>query len=103
DLGTLLQETDGVLQLEIVIVIVSVRAETNLFDNNLGSICLYLFLLLLLLIQKLLIINYFADWRVSIWRYLNKIKFHFISQPESITDAHYRRFYVLSHNPYGSG
>ena len=47
-------------QLEIVIVIVGLRTETDLLDNNPDRFCFLLLLFFLLLVQEFLIINYSA-------------------------------------------
>lgn len=50
------QKTDGMFQFEIIIVIIGLRSETNLLNNNLRRLSFLLFLTFFLLIEKLLII-----------------------------------------------
>ena len=49
DLGTLLQEVLSVAQLEVVVVVVGLRTETNLLNNHFGLFGLNLLCLFLLL------------------------------------------------------
>ena len=51
DLGTLLEEVLGVLQLEVVVVVVGLRSEANLLDRDLRLVGLQLLCLFLLLPQ----------------------------------------------------
>ena len=67
DLCTLLDEVLGVTQLEVEIVVVGLRTETNLLNYNLGLLCLNLLLLLLLLIEELLVIDDTTYRWLRIW------------------------------------
>ena len=52
DLGTLLEEVLGVLQLEVVVVVVGLRSEANLLDRDLRLVGLQLLCLFLLLVEE---------------------------------------------------
>jgi hypothetical protein len=54
-------------QLEVEVMIISLGTKSDFLDNNLGLFSLELFLLFLLLIEKLAVIDYFANWRISSW------------------------------------
>ena len=73
-------------ELEVIVVLVGLRTETNLFDNNLYSICFYLFFFLLELIQKLLKIYYLTYGRVCIGRYFDQIQSQFVGSKQCSFD-----------------
>ena len=54
----LLKETHSMLELEAVVMIVGLRIETDLLHHDFCSLGLLLFLTFLLLIEKLLIVEY---------------------------------------------
>jgi hypothetical protein len=75
NLGTFFQKLAGVLQFEVEIVIVRLRAEPDLFHSHFGRFGFQLLLLLLLFEEKLLVVEDLAHGRHRRWRYLNKVKF----------------------------
>ncbi|MNY81590.1 hypothetical protein D3C86_2232240 [compost metagenome] len=62
------------LQFEVEIVVVRVRAETDLFDNHFLCFCLDLLLFLFLLVFELGVVHYFTDWRNCCWCNLHQVK-----------------------------
>ena len=74
DLVALFEELDGMLELEVVIMIVGLRAETNLFDFLLFSVCFCLFLFFLLCVEEFLVINNPANRRSSGRSNLNEVE-----------------------------
>ena len=78
-LGTLSEELLGMLELELKVVLVSVRAEADLLDDYLGGILLHLLGLLLLLVEILLIVKYLAHRRVCLGGNLDQVKLHLVS------------------------
>lgn len=73
------EELLRMLELELEIVFVRVRAEPDFLDDYLGSILLHLLGFLLLLVEILLVIKYFTYRRVCLSADLNKIKVHPVS------------------------
>ena len=55
------------LELELVVVVVGLRSEPDLFHLYLDLLLLHLFLALLLLIEELAIVDDTADWWLCIW------------------------------------
>ena len=78
DLGTLTKELLGMLELELEVVLISVRTEADFLYHNLGGILLHLLGLLLLLVEILLVIKYLAHRRVSLGCNFHQVKFHLI-------------------------
>lgn len=78
-LGSLLQESPCVGELELEIVFIGVGTETDLLDNHLGSIGLHLLRLLLLLIDVLLVVKDLAHGGICLGADLHQIKTLFIS------------------------
>ena len=79
NLGTFLKELHGMLQFELEIMLVRIRAEAYFLDDYLGRIGLHLLRLLLLLIEIFLIVNNLAYRRVCLCTYLYQIKSEFVS------------------------
>ena len=79
DLGTLPEELLGVLELELEVVLIRIRAEADFLYHNLGGILLHLLGLLLLLVEILLVIKYLANRRVCLGSNLDQVKFHLVS------------------------
>ena len=79
DLGTFLKELPCMGELELEVVLIGVGTETDLLDNNLGSIGLHLLRLLLLLIDVLLVVKDLAYGGIRLSADLHQIKPLFIS------------------------
>lgn len=71
---TFFKETNSVILLEIEIMIVCMRTETNLFHNDFRRFRLHLFLLLLLFVEELLVIHYAAHRRIGTGYDFHEIK-----------------------------
>ena len=80
------------LELELEIMLICIRPETDLLDNYLGGVLLHLLSLLLLLIQIFLIVQNLAYRRVSFTADFHKIQFHFISHLHGLCNRIYSRF-----------
>ena len=68
DLVALLEEADGVVEFELEVVVVGLRAEAYLLDDNLCRVGLAFLLALLLLVEELLVLDDFAHRRVGLRR-----------------------------------
>ena len=68
------QELDGMLEFEVVIVVIGLRTESDLLHLLLFLVGLSLFLLFLLCVEEFLVVNHPADRRVSGRSYLDEIK-----------------------------
>ena len=64
DFIALFEELDGMLELEVVIMIIGLGTETDLFDFLLFGICFCLFLFFLLSVEEFLIVHYPAYGRI---------------------------------------
>ena len=78
--GSLFNELLGVLELEGVVVVVGLRAETNLLDDGLYLLGLDFLLLLLLLVEEFLVIEDSADRRVGRRGYFDEVEFEVVGE-----------------------
>lgn len=92
NLGTLLEELLGVLELELKVVLVGIGPEADFLDDHLGGVGLHLLGPLLLLVAVLLVIQNLADWGIGLGAYLHQIKLHFVRHCESLRDRIDARF-----------
>ena len=94
-LGAFLQESDGVLELEVVVVVVGLRAETNFFHYYFSCLGFDFLGFFLLLVQVLLIVEYLAHRWVGGGRNLHQIEFEFLGNTASLLNGVYTRGYVV--------
>src|SRR5690606_24046374 len=94
------QKLDGMLQFELKVMVIRIGAETDFFDNRLLCVGFNLLLLLLLLVDKLAIINDFADGRHSLWRYFYQIQLQFIGKFQCFTCGVYPLLYIVAYQSY---
>lgn len=87
NLRPLLDELLRMLELEVVVVVICLRAEANFLNCNLDLLCLNLLLLLLLLIEKLLVVEDFADRRIGGRRDFDKIKLLIVGHLHSLLNG----------------
>ena len=80
DLRAFLNELLGVLELEVIVMIISLRPETDLLDSDLDLLGLDFLLLLLLLVEEFLVVKDFANRRLGGGRDLHEVKLHLIGQ-----------------------
>lgn len=104
DFRSLLEEALGVIELELVVVLISLGPEANLLDNNLGSVGFLLLRFLFLLIDVLLVINNLAHRRLGGRYYLDQVELECLSHLECFC----KRIDVLlgnivSYHPYPGG
>ena len=97
DLSAVLQKLYRVTQFKIVVMVIRLRSESNLFNYNLSSLCFKLFFPLLLLVKELLIINNPTNRRRSVRRDLNKVEFLLIRYLTSLFYRIYPRLYVFTY------
>ena len=95
-LGAFLQEADGMLELEVVVVVVGLRAETNFFHYYFRSLGFDFLLLFLLLIEVFLIIEDFADGGIGLRRDFNEIELEFFSDSAGLLYGVYPRGDVVA-------
>ena len=90
-------------QFKVEIVLIGIRAKTDLFDHNFKRLRLNLFLLLLLLVLKLRIVGHFANRRISVRRNLNQVKILLFCYFQRILQGINIHGYVLTYQPYSGG
>lgn len=84
-------------QLEVVVMFICLWSKSNFFDNHFSRICLLLFFLTLLLVQKFLIVQNAAYWRRCIRRNLYKVKIHIICYTHSLLKGIHSLLYIVAH------
>ena len=100
-LCALLQEVLGVAQLEVVVVIVGLRTETDLLDYDLHGFGLDLLSLTLLLIQELLIVGDTAHRGIGLGRNLEQVELHLVGQLDSLANReHDGIFDIVAYDAY---
>lgn len=97
NLSAVLQKLYRMTQFEIVVMVICLRSEPNLFDYDLSRLCFKLFFPLLLLVKELLIINNPTNRRCGVWRDLNKVEFLLIRYLTSLFYCIYSRLYVFTY------
>ena len=85
---------------KIKIMLLRIRPKPDLFYDHLLGFGLDLLLLLLLLVFEFGVINNFANRRISIWRYLNKIQPLLLREFYSLLNGINITFNVFAYNPY---
>ena len=83
-LGAFFEEAFGVFELEVVIVVVGLRPETDFLDNDFRRFGLLLFQPFLLLIEKLLVIDDPANRGNGIGRNLDQVETLFFGNAQSV-------------------
>ena len=83
----LLQETDGMIQFELKVMIVGLGTQSNLLDDNLGGVGFLLLLAFLLLIEIFLILYNLAHRRIGIGADLDQIQPLVVSHREGFTQG----------------
>lgn len=86
-LGALLQEILGMLELEVVVVVIGLRAETYLLDYNFNLIGLQLLGLFLLLIEELLVISDATYGGLGFGRNFDEVELHFVGKFQRLADG----------------
>ena len=89
------------LELEVVVVVVGLGAETYLLDYDLHLLGLDLLGLALLLVEELLVVGNAAYGRIRLGRYLDQVELHLLSHGQCLP---YRYdeigLYVLAHHAH---
>ena len=101
DLGALFQKVLSVFELEVVVVIVGLGAETNLLDDHLHLLGLDLLGLFLLLVQELLVVCDAADGGIGLGRNFDQVELHLVRQTQGVADRHdLRLLHVVAHHAH---
>lgn len=103
DLGAFLQETDGVLLFELVVVFVGLRTEADLFQHHLGRVGLHGLLAFLLLVEELAVIHYAAHRRIGRRRYFHQIHAQIPGDAQGFVDGIDALFHILPYQPHLTG
>ena len=94
------EELDGVFELEVIIVVIRLRSESDFLDFHLLGICLGLFLLFLLGVEELLVVNDSTNRRRRCWRYLNEVEILVIGHFHSLLIRVDALLYVFTNKAY---
>ena len=93
---TFLKELLGVLELEVVVVIIGLRAETDLLHLLLLLVRLRFLLLLFLRIEELLVVNHPAYRRIRRRSYLDQVEVLFVGYTHSLLERVDALLYIVA-------
>ena len=96
DFVAFFEELDSMLEFEVVVVIIGLRTETDLFHFLLLRIRLRLFLFFLLRVQELLVVHHSANGRVSRSSYLDQIEILLIGNSHCLLKRVDTLFYIVA-------
>ena len=104
DLRALFEEILRVLELEVVVVVVGLRAEADLLHDDFRLVRLQLLGLLFLLVEELLVIVDAAYGRFGLGRDLDQVEFQFVGEFQRIVNRQNPRLsdVVTDHAHFGS-
>ena len=100
DFVSLFKEFLGVLELEVVIVVIGLRSETNLLHLLLLLVRLCLFLLFLLRVEEFLVVNDSADRRIRSSRDLDQIEVEVIGYFHSLLKRVDTLLYIIANKAH---
>lgn len=84
------------IQFEIEIMVICIRPESDLFDNDFGLFRLEFFVLLLLFVEELPVVDDLTDRWVGLSRYLHQVQAFVLGQGQCIPNGHHLWFHVVS-------
>ncbi len=84
-----LKEADGMLELEVVVVVVGLRPETDFFYDYLGCFGFDFLGFLLLLIEIFLIVKDFAYRGLCVWRYFHEVEVELVGNAACLLNGIY--------------
>ena len=96
DFVAFLEELDGVLELEVVVVVIGLRAESDLLDLLLFLVSLGFFLLFLLVVEELLVVDDAAHGRCGSRRDLDEIQILLIGHSQGLLEGVDTLLYVVA-------
>ena len=96
----LLEELDGVLEFEVVVVVIGLRPETDFLNLHLLGVRLRLFLLFLLRVEELLVVYDTADRRVGGSSNLDEVEVLVVCHAHGLFEIVDTRFYILANKAY---
>ena len=92
------KETLGVVELELKVVVVGLRAETDFFDDHFGGVGFALFVFLLLLVEILLVLYDSAHRRIGIGGNHHQVKTFVVCSDQRLFGAHDGGFHTFAHH-----
>ncbi len=96
DFVAFLEELDGVLELEVVVVVIGLRAESDLLDLLLFLVSLGFFLLFLLVVEELLVVDDAAHGWCGSRRDLDEIQILLIGHSQGLLEGVDTLLYVVA-------
>ena len=102
-LAALFQEADGVVGLELEVVVVGLGAHADLLDDDFDRLGLLFLLLTLLLVKELLVVHHLADGRSGLRGDLHQIEVHTFGYSEGLAQRNDVRLQVVAHDANGRG
>ena len=94
------KETFGVLELEVLVVVVGLRTKSNFLYFDFDLLSFELFLTLLLLVDKLRIVNQSTNGRLGIGANLNEVEALLLCEAQGIAGRHNATFNIIADNAH---
>ena len=86
-LGAFLEEADGVFELEVIVVVVGLRTETDFLNNDFDGLGFLFLLVLFLLVEELLVVKDFADGGLGVGRDFNEVEFLLVGHSQGLLNG----------------
>lgn len=101
DLVAVLEELDGMVALEVEVMIVGLRTQMNLLHDSLGAVGLDFLGFFLLLVEIFLIVHHLADRRCGVGRNFHKVEFVFVGEGQCLAQGYDPGFEIFAHYAHG--
>ncbi len=96
-----LEEADGVVGLELEVVLVGLGSEADFLDDDLRGFGLDVLLLLLLFVEELLVVHHFAHGRGGLGGDFHQVEAELVGEGECLAQGDDFRLKILTDDPHG--
>ena len=100
-LATLLEEADGVVGLELEVVLVGLGSEADFLDDHLGRLRLDVLHLFLLFVEELLVVHHLAHGRGGLGGDFHQVEAELVGECQSLPKGDDLRLKILTDDPHG--
>ena len=100
-LAAFFQEADGMVGLELEVVLVGLRSEADFLDDHLCRLGFDVLLFLLLFVKKLLVVHYLAHGRGGLGGDFHQVETELVGERQSLTEGDDFRLKILTDDPHG--
>ena len=100
-LATLLEEADGVVGLELEVVLVGLGSEADFLDDHLGRLGLDVLLFLFLFVEELLVVHHLAHGRGGLGGDFHQVETELVGECQCLSEGDDFRLKILTDDPHG--